>query len=255
MSRPCHCHAAQGVERPPDAQPPRPPRPSLSICCHHSDDPKAAAWTLDVRKEIAIQVAIRHSVTFRMTCLMLLGSCSGNVPRSAASALRRSPDICRWQLFRLVTLPSVGRKTSARRPCLTPLNTSPAHAESAQGLAESARGVSPRAAHRSVRERLHSHGSCHPLKAAAFRRNQRAHPVDRWLVGHARVTCPLRSTGITPLHHYYEAVRPWPAPWYFRPRGFSACTFSLDIAEQVLKFRTRARMRVTPPKHRTPHGQ
>ena len=85
------------------AQPPRPPRPSLSICCHHSDDPKAAAWTLDVRKEIAIHVAIRHSVTFLMTCLMLLGCCSGNVPPSAASALRRSPDICRWQLFRLVT--------------------------------------------------------------------------------------------------------------------------------------------------------
>jgi hypothetical protein len=48
-------------------------------------------------------VAIRHSVTFLMTCLILFGSCSGNVGRSAASALRRSPDIARWQLFRLVT--------------------------------------------------------------------------------------------------------------------------------------------------------
>jgi hypothetical protein len=69
------------------------------------------------------------------------------------------------------------------------------------------------------------------------------------------VTCPLRSTGITPLHRYYEAVRPWVAHRYFRPRGFAACAFSLAIAIQVLKFRTRARMRVTPPKHRTPHGQ
>jgi len=34
--------------------------------------------------------------------------------------------------------------------------------------AESARGVSPRAAHRSGRESLDSSGSCHPPKAAAF---------------------------------------------------------------------------------------
>jgi hypothetical protein len=31
--------------------------------------------------------------------------------------------------------------------------------------------------------------------------------------------------------------------------------FSLGIAGQVLTFRTKARMRVTPPPHRTPHGQ
>lgn len=68
------------------AQPPRPPRPSLSICCHHAEDPKVAAWVLDVRAEIAIHVAIRHSITFLMTCLILLGSCSGTVPSSAASA-------------------------------------------------------------------------------------------------------------------------------------------------------------------------
>src|SRR5215471_9383315 len=58
------------------------------------------------------------------------------------------------------------------------------------------------------------------------------------------------------LHRiYYGAVRPWLAHWYFRPRVFSACAFSLGIAGQVLKFRRRARMRVTPPLHRTPHGQ
>src|SRR5262245_62187547 len=33
------------------------------------------------------------------------------------------------------------------------------------------------------------------------------------------MTCPLRSTGITPLHSYYGAVRPSPAHRYFRPRG------------------------------------
>jgi hypothetical protein len=32
---------------------------------------------------------------------------------------------------------------------------------------------------------------------------------------------PSRSTGITPLHHYYGAVRPYPAHRYFRPRGCS----------------------------------
>jgi hypothetical protein len=35
----------------------------------------------------------------------------------------------------------------------------------------------------------------------------------------------------------------------------AACAFSLAIIGQVLKFRTKARMRVTPPLHRTPHGQ
>jgi hypothetical protein len=34
------------------------------------------------------------------------------------------------------------------------------------------------------------------------------------------ITHPLRSTGITPLQHYYEAVRPSPAHRYFRPRGW-----------------------------------
>jgi hypothetical protein len=35
------------------------------------------------------------------------------------------------------------------------------------------------------------------------------------------MTHPLRSTGITPLQHYYEAVRPSPAHQYFRPCGWS----------------------------------
>ena len=61
--------------------------------------------------------------------------------------------------------------------------------------------------------------------------------------------------GLTPLHHYYGAVRPWPAHQYFRPRGWAACAFSLRIADQVLKFHARAQMRVTPPIHRTPYGQ
>ena len=39
------------------------------------------------------------------------------------------------------------------------------------------------------------------------------------------MTCPLCSAGITPLHCYYEAVRPSPAHRYFRPRGWSRLCF------------------------------
>jgi|SRR5580704_11229602 hypothetical protein len=46
-----------------------------------------------------------------------------------------------------------------------------------------------------------------PKKVAAFRQDQGLirFPVDPISAG---VTCPLRSTGITPFHRYYEAVRP-----------------------------------------------
>ena len=61
----------------------------------------------------------------------------------------------------------------------------------------------------SVREPLDSHGSCHPVKAAAFRRNQSGSSCCQLTKRSQRaMTCPLRSTGITPLHRYYEAVRP-----------------------------------------------
>ena len=120
--------------------------------------------------------------------------------------------------------------------------------------AESARGVSPRAAHRSGLDTLASSGSCHRTKAAASRRELELLllPVGSLPTS---VTCPLRSTGITSLPRYYGAVRPCPPHRYFRPRSFAACTFSLGIAGQVLKFRTRARTRVMPPIHRAPRGQ
>jgi hypothetical protein len=69
----------------------------------------------------------------------------------------------------------------------------------------------------------------------------------------ARGTSTLLSNALLSAH--YEAVRPWLAHRYFRPRGAAACAFSLTITSQVLKFRTKARMRFTPPSHRTPHGQ
>jgi len=87
-------------------------------------------------------------------------------------------------------------------------------------LAESARGITPRAAHRSGHEPLDSSGSCHPKKAAAFRQDSEflRLPVDSILTW---MTCSLRSADITPLPRYYEAVRPWPVHRYFRPCGFS----------------------------------
>ena len=98
--------------------------------------------------------------------------------------------------------------------------------------AESARGVSPRAAHRSGRESLDSSGSCHPPKAAAFCQGKEflRLPVDSnstWM------TCPLRSVGITPLLHYYETVRPCPADPFFRPHGASVLPYVHRVCERA----------------------
>lgn len=57
-------------------------------------------------------------------------------------------------------------------------------------------------------------------RAAALHRNLRAPPVVSWpITVSVRMTHPLRSTDITPLHHYYEAVRPSMLHPYSRPRG------------------------------------
>lgn len=86
-------------------------------------------------------------------------------------------------------------------------------------------------------------------KAVAFHQDKEflRFPVDSILTW---VTCPLRSTGIAPLLRYYEAVCPWPVHRYFRPRGSSTCAFSLLITGPVLKFHTKARIRVMPLMHR-----
>jgi len=69
-----------------------------------------------------------------------------------------------------------------------------------------------------------------------------------------RVTCSLCSTGMAPFPRSYEAVRPGSVPRSFRPRGISTWAFSLIIPDPVLKFRTKARIRVMPPLRRTPPG-
>jgi len=55
-------------------------------------------------------------------------------------------------------------------------------------------------------------------------------PVDRNESIMNRMTRPLRSTGVTQLHRYYEAVCPWCEHRYFRSHGLSTCTFSLAIS-------------------------
>jgi hypothetical protein len=73
--------------------------------------------------------------------------------------------------------------------------------------------------------------SHHPARAIARRLPPSAEPsgssrYDPVGPSSTAMTHPLRSTGITPLQHYYGAVRPSPAHRYFRPRGWSRlCLF------------------------------
>src|ERR1700693_3996171 len=68
--------------------------------------------------------------------------------------------------------------------------------------------------------------SHHPARVTARRLPPSAEPsgsarFDPVGPSSTAITRPLRSTGITPLQHYYGAVRPSPAHRYFRPRGWS----------------------------------
>ncbi len=122
--------------------------------------------------------------------------------------------------------------------------------------AESARGVSPRAAHRTGLEPLDSSGSCHPPKTAVFRRHQRAPPVPRW---------PIDSGASDPppslCPHYRDFITTTGQSAPARRIGTFGLAVSLlvpfpfSIDRQVLKFRALAKMRVTPPSHRTPREQ
>ena len=82
--------------------------------------------------------------------------------------------------------------------------------------------------------------SIHPARVTARRLPPSAEPSGSSRYGpvgptSTSMTHPLRSTGITPLHHYYGAVRPSPAHRYFRPRGWSRLCLSLGIAGQELR--------------------
>ena len=96
-------------------------------------------------------------------------------------------------------------------------------------LAESARGVSPRAAHRTVLEALTSYGSCPSIKAAAFRRSDEflRFPVDPAVA--PRETRPLRSGPITGPSSLLRGGPPQPSALVLSPRGFGRLCFSLCI--------------------------
>ena len=100
--------------------------------------------------------------------------------------------------------------------------------------------------------------SRHPARAIARRLppsiEHRAPPVAGWPAP-MTMACSLRSTGITPLLSYYEAVRPSPAHRYFGLAVGAACAFSLTIADQVLTFHTKAWSSFAPPTRRMPLGQ
>ena len=82
-----------------------------------------------------------------------------------------------------------------------------------------------------------------------------AHPISGWPKSHFEHVSPFAPFPLQKLHHYYELIRPCPPHWYFRFHGSATYTFSLGIDRQVLKFRALAKVRVTPPPHRTPRGQ
>ena len=106
-------------------------------------------------------------------------------------------------------------------------------------FAESARGIAPRAAHRTVRKSLDLHGSCDREKAAAFRSacGLFLFPVDPDQTSVAGFLC---STIITIASTLLRSRPPLIRASVFPPRGSSACAFSLNISDQVLKFHTNA---------------
>lgn len=83
--------------------------------------------------------------------------------------------------------------------------------EMAGPSAESARGVSPRAAHRTGLEPLGSSGSCHSPKTAVFRLDPWAHPVSRWPIDPGASDPPLRSISITETSSLLRSSPPLPA--------------------------------------------
>src|SRR5215469_11628612 len=61
------------------------------------------------------------------------------------------------------------------------------------------------------------------------------------------MACPLRSTDITPLPRYYQAVRPSAPHAYSRPRGSIHLWLLRCIDAKALMFHTAAASRFRPP--------
>jgi hypothetical protein len=117
-----------------------------------------------------------------------------------------------------------------------------------------ARGISPRAPHRSGLDTLASSGSCHRTKAAAFRRELELLLLPVGSLPTA-MTCPLRSTSITPASPLLRSSPPLTGASVLSASRLEPLAPSLAIAGQVLTFRTRARLSFAPPTCRMPLGQ
>src|ERR1700688_5022989 len=91
--------------------------------------------------------------------------------------------------------------------------------------AESARGVSPRAAHRSGLDTLASSGSCHRNEGCRLPPKIGAHPVASWLTPDVGDLPPLLH-GHYPVSSLLRGSPPLAGASVFRPRGFDRlCLF------------------------------
>src|SRR5262249_15256354 len=78
--------------------------------------------------------------------------------------------------------------------------------------------IAPRAPHRSVRDSLPSHGSCHPEESCRPPPQPVSSSRFQLALCSGGMAYPLRSTDITPFHHYYKVSRPSMLHPHFRPR-------------------------------------
>ncbi len=75
------------------------------------------------------------------------------------------------------------------------------------------------------------------MRAAALRQNRRAPPVASWpIMAPTWIACPLRSTDITPLHHYYQESVPQHRIRTLALVVPATCDFSVSIDTEVLMF-------------------
>src|SRR5271166_2113230 len=91
-------------------------------------------------------------------------------------------------------------------------------------------------------------------KAAAFRQELELilSPVGSLS---ASVTCPFAPRALPRFITTTGQSAPGRRIGTYGLAVSAACAFSLGIVGQVLKFHAKARMKVTPPTHRTPYGQ
>jgi hypothetical protein len=101
--------------------------------------------------------------------------------------------------------------------------------------------------------------SIHPARVTARRLPPSAEPsgssrYDPVGPSSTAMTCPLGSTGITPLHRYYEAVRPSPAHRYFRPPGCSRLRLFPWHRRPGSRVPSKSPVELRPPTCRMPLG-